>query len=220
MKIGIFGTGMVGETIAGRLVELGHEVKMGSRSAANEKATAWVTKTGSRASHGTFSDAAMFGEIVFNCTQGAVSLEVLKLANGTQTLKEKILIDVSNPLNTDNEASTALLYCNDESLGERLQKALPDTHVVKTLNTMWCGIMVNPRRVKETHHVYLCGNNIGAKTRVKEILRSFEWAQEEILDLGGIDAARATEMLLPLWQRIYGATNSFAFNFKIVCASH
>src|SRR5437868_416813 len=97
MKIGIFGTGMVGATIGNKLVSLGHEVKMGSRTANNEKAVAWTKAAGAKASQGTFADAAAFGELIFNCTQGAGAMDALKAA-GADNLKGKILIDISNPL--------------------------------------------------------------------------------------------------------------------------
>src|SRR6478672_2683693 len=97
MRIGVLGTGGVGETIATKLVQLGNDVMMGSRSATNEKAAAWVKKAGAKAKQGTFADAAQFGEIVFNCTAGTGSLEALRAA-GARNLDGKILIDVSNPL--------------------------------------------------------------------------------------------------------------------------
>src|SRR5689334_5982791 len=97
MKIGVLGTGMVGAAIAGKLVSLGHEVKMGSRAAGNDKAAAWARAAGARASEGSFADAAAFGEVVFNCTLGAATLEVLAAA-GAENLRGKVLIDQSNPL--------------------------------------------------------------------------------------------------------------------------
>src|ERR1041385_456484 len=96
MRIAVLGTGLVGQTIATKLIQLGHEVKMGSRTDTNEKANAWVKSAGGLASQGTFADAASFGEIIFNCTKGDVTLEVLKSA-GEKNLGEKILIDISNP---------------------------------------------------------------------------------------------------------------------------
>jgi len=97
MKIGVLGTGMVGPTIGTKLVELGHEVMMGSRSKDNEKAAAWAKSVGPKASHGTFADAARFGELLFNCTNGMASLKALGLA-GAENMKGKTLVDIANPL--------------------------------------------------------------------------------------------------------------------------
>ena len=212
MKIGVLGTGMVGQTIASKLVELGHEVLMGSRTAANEKAGAWAAKAGVRASSGTFTDSAKFGDLVFSCTQGAVALEALNSA-GANNLKGKILVDVSNPL--DLKEHGQLLYCNTDSLGEKIQKAFPETKVVKTFNTMWCGVMVNPRRIKDSHINFISGNDQAAKASVTDLLVAMGWRKEEIVDLGDITGARGTEMLLPVWLRLFKVTGSGAFNIKV-----
>ena len=212
MKIGVLGTGMVGETIASKLVELGHEVQMGSRTPTNEKANAWAVRAGARASCGTFADSAKFGEMIFHCAQGAVALDVLNSA-GAGNLKGKILVDVSNPL--DPKEHGELLYCNTESLDERIQNAFPAARVVKTFNTMWCGIMVNPRRLKDSHTNFISGNDQAAKASLMNLLLAFGWKKEEIIDLGDIAGARGTEMLLPVWLRMFQATGDGAFNFKL-----
>jgi predicted dinucleotide-binding enzyme len=106
---------------------------------------------------------------------------------------------------------------NTNSLGEEIQKSFPDVKVVKTLNTMWCGLMVNPAMINGgDHNVFISGNDADAKGKVKEILKSFGWLEKNIIDLGDISSARGTEMYLPLWLRILGATNNSAFNIKIV----
>jgi len=214
MKIGVLGTGMVGNAIADKLVSLGHQVKMGSRTAKNEKATAWATKAGANASEGSFADAAAFGELVFNCTSGAGALDALKAA-GAANLKGKILIDIANPLDFSKGMPPRLSICNDDSLGEQIQRAFPDTQVVKALNTINCQIMVDPSRVKGDHDVFVSGNDAGAKGRVTEILRGwFGW--KNVIDLGDITTARGTEMYLPLWVRLWGALGTADFNLKIV----
>ena len=216
MKIAVLGTGMVGATISSKLIELGHEVKMGSRTATNEKAVEWTNANGKNASNGTYAEAATFGEIIFNCTSGMGTLEALNLA-GEQNLTEKIIIDVSNPLDFSKGMPPTLSISNDNSLGEVIQKAFPNAKVVKTLNTMWCGLMVNPAMINGgDHNVFMSGNDTEAKASVKEILLSFGWTANNILDLGDIATARGTEMFLPLWLKIMGATNSGAFNIKIV----
>lgn len=213
MKIGILGTGVVGNTIGSKLISLGHEVMMGSRTTTNEKALEWVQKAGKGASNGTFSDAAGFGEIIFNCTKGMISLEVMKLA-GEKNLEGKILIDLSNPLDFSNGFPPTLSVCNDNSLGEQIQQALPKTKVVKTLNTMNCDVMVNASTVPGDHDIFVCGNDEDAKSKVKSILKEFGWLAP--IDLGDITNARGTEMLLPIWVRLYNTLKTAHFNFKIV----
>jgi predicted dinucleotide-binding enzyme len=217
MKIGILGTGVVGNTIGSKLVKLGHEVKMGSRTADNEKGKEFAKANGSKASNGTFADAAKFGEVIFNCTSGSVSLNVLQLA-GAATMKGKILIDVSNPLDFSKGMPPILTpsLSNTTSVGEAIQKAFPDVHVVKTFNTMNTNLMVDPSLLKGDHNVFICGNDEGAKTKVKEMLGWFGWKPDNIIDLGDITGSRGVEMILPLWIRLWGSFQSPNFNFKIV----
>lgn len=214
MKIAILGTGMVGNTIGTKLIQLGHEVKMGSRTATNEKAAEWVKKSGSKASQGTFSDAAAFGEVIFNCTSGNGSIEALNLA-GANNLKGKVLIDIANPLDFSKGMPPSLTISNTDSLGEAIQRAFPETKVVKTLNTMNCNVMVNPSLVPGDSDVFISGNDASAKEVVTDILKSwFGW--KSVIDLGDITTARGTEQLLPIWVRLWGALKTPNFNFKIV----
>jgi 8-hydroxy-5-deazaflavin:NADPH oxidoreductase len=217
MKISVLGTGMVGDTIGSRLIELGHEVMMGSRSGANEKALAFVAKHKHGAQAATFADAAAFGELIFNCTKGDSTIDALKLAG--PAINGKILIDVANPLDFSNGAPPSLIpsLSNTNSLGEEIQKEFPAIKVVKTLNTMWCGLMVNPLMIGEGNHTnFISGNDADAKAQVKSLLNQFGWKNENLLDLGDISNARGTEAVLPIWLRVWSATKNGAFNFKIV----
>jgi predicted dinucleotide-binding enzyme len=193
-------------------VKLGHDVKLGSRSATNEKAAKWVSDNGARASHGTFAEAAAFGEIVFNCTAGDVSLQALRSAGGTH-LAGKPLVDVANPLDFSRGMPPTLSVCNTDSLAEQVQAAFPDAQVVKALNTMNTAVMVDPSSVPGEHDVFISGNDAGAKARVTELLRSFGW--RTVIDLGDITTARGTEMLLPIWLRLLGTLKTPRFNFHI-----
>lgn len=215
MKITVLGTGMVGNTIASKLTSLGHDVRMGSRDAHNEKAAAWAKSAGAHASHGAFADAAAFGEIVWNCTSGMASLEALQAA-GADALRGKILIDVANPLDFSKGRPPTLSVTNTDSLGEQIQRAFPDAKVIKTLNTINCRVMVEPARVAGgDHDVFVCGNDAEAKSRVTEILRGwFGW--KNVIDLGDISAARAVEGYLPLWLRLFGVAGTPDFNIKLV----
>jgi 8-hydroxy-5-deazaflavin:NADPH oxidoreductase len=212
-KIALLGTGMVGDAIGTKLVSLGYNVMMGSRTANNEKAVAWKARNGKLASAGTFSDAASFGDIIFNCTQGQTSLEALQLA-GRENLQGKILIDVSNPLDFSKGMPPSLTVCNTDSLGEVIQRQFSDVKVVKALNTMNCQLMVDPGLLKDPGHVFICGNDKEAKAEVRSLLQSFGW--EKIIDLGDISAARGTEQILPIWVRLMGSLGTPMFNFSIV----
>jgi len=214
MRIAVLGTGVVGRTIGSKLVELGHEVRMGSRRAGNEAAVAWVQEAGEHAGEGSFGDAAGFGEIVFNCTAGGSSLDALAAA-GEANLTGKVLIDVANALDFSAGMPPTLSICNDDSLGERIQATFPEARVVKALNTVNSAVMVEPARVGGDHVVFVCGGDAGAKGEVEELLGSFGWPAERIVDLGGIAAARGTEMYLPLWLTLYGKLGSGDFNIAL-----
>ena len=213
MKIGVFGTGMVGVAIATKLTELGHEVRMGARSAGGEKALAWLKKAGPKASQGTFADAAKFGELAFNCTNGAGSIEALTAA-GADNLRGKVLVDVSNPLDFSKGTPPSLFVSGGDSLAEQIQRAFPETQVVKSLNTMSCDVMVDPARVPGEHDVFVSGNDEAAKAQVGELLKSFGW--KSIVDLGDLTTARGTEAYVLFWLRAWGALKTADFNVRLV----
>jgi predicted dinucleotide-binding enzyme len=201
MKFGVLGTGRVGSTIATKLVELGNEVMMGSRTPDNENGRSWAENAGANARHGTFEDAAAFGEMVFNCTAGSASLEALRAA-GAANLKGKVLVDVANPLDSSKGMPPSLTVCNEDSLGEQIQRAFPEAKVVKTLNTVNAVLMVDPTRVPGDHNIFVCGNDADAKRRVVELLSSLGWPEANVIDLGDISTARGPEMYLALWLRL------------------
>ncbi len=214
-KISVLGTGMVGKAIASKLIQLGYQVMMGSRTNNNEKALAWVAENGNLASTGTFADAAAFGELVFNCTKGEITLEVFKQA-GTENFKGKTILDISNALDFSKGMPPTLNpeYCNTNSLGEAIQQLLPEAHVVKSLNIVTADVMVNANKSGGDVTMFVSGNNAEAKTQAVTILNQFGWT--DIIDLGDISSARGTEMMLPVWLRVYGAFKSPYFGFKIV----
>jgi 8-hydroxy-5-deazaflavin:NADPH oxidoreductase len=227
--IGILGTGIVGQTLASKFIKLGYDVMLGTRYVSERLAgtekdgygnppfSEWYALNKS-IRLGTFKESAIFGEIILNATQGANSINALKLADA-KNLSGKILIDVSNPLDFSRGMPPNLIpeLSNTNSLGEEIQKTFPGLRVVKTLNTMWCGLMVNPGMInKGDHNVFMCGNDSDAKVKVKQILKSFGWTTKNIIDLGDISSARGTEMYLPFWLSVSGTKKSGAFNIKIV----
>jgi predicted dinucleotide-binding enzyme len=213
MKIAVLGTGMVGESIATKLAALGHEVCMGARSATNEKAADWVARQPKGASQGTFAEAARHAEIVFICTRGDVTLDALNLA-GRDNLAGKVLVDIANPLDFSKGMPPTLFVSNDDSLGERIQRAFPDAQVVKTLNIVNADVMVNPGQVSGELSMFLCGNVAEAKAKIRQLLESFGW--KDVLDLGDISAARGMESVLPIWLRLWQALGTASFGFKVV----
>lgn len=217
MKFAVLGTRMVGQAIAGRLVSLGHKVMMGSRERGNEKAVAWAAIAGESAGEGSFADAAKFGETVVNATAGAASLDALSSA-GDANLAGKVLIDIANPLGFSAGMPPTLTVCNTDSLGEQIQRAFPEARVVKALNTMNADVMVEPSIVPGSHTVFISGNDQAAKAEVAELLESFGWPGGDIMDLGDIAAARATEMYLALWLRLWGATGTGHLNVRVAVA--
>ena len=188
---------------------------MGSRTAGNEKAVAWVAATGAGASEGTFADAASWAELVVNATGGLVSVDALTAA-GAENLAGKVLLDVSNPLDFSGGFPPTVVQNDGRSVGEQIQAAFPSARVVKTLNTMNADVMVHPRSLPGHHSVFVAGDDADAKTVAASLLRGFGWAEDEIVDAGGITAARGLELYLPLWLSLMGSFGSPTFNVSVV----
>ncbi len=216
MKIAVLGTGMVGTTLGTKLIELGHDVWLGSRSADNTKGATWLGRLAdkSKAHVATFSDAATEAELLFNCTAGVASIQALQAA-GESRMAGKILVDISNPLDFSGGMPPVLSICNDTSLGEQIQATFPRTKVVKTLNTVSAPVMINPASVPGDHTLFISGNDSEAKRTVKSTVLEEWFGWRHVLDLGDISTARGTEMYLPLWVRMWGAIGSPMFNISI-----
>lgn len=229
MKIGIIGTGTVGRTLAARLNEVGHKVVIGTRNVEEKLADESKDQYGNPSFSTwqqqnpeiplvTFNEAASYGDVVINATKGEASINALKQA-GNENLSGKVLVDVGNPLDGSKGMPPTLLpeLSNTHSLGEEIQLKFPEVKVVKTLNTMWAGLMINPSLINNGDHTnFICGNDPGAKETVKSLLKDMGWKDENILDLGDISASRGTESYLPTWLRILNAKKTGAFNLRIV----
>jgi 8-hydroxy-5-deazaflavin:NADPH oxidoreductase len=211
MKIGVLGSGMVAQALSARLAELGHDVVIGTRDA--EKLRGWQSSN-QRVRIASFAGTAAHGEMIFNATNGAASLQALALASA-ENLTGKILVDVSNPFDFSNGFPPSLFVCGTDSLAEQIQRALPYTKVVKTLNTVTARIMVYPQEVAGgDHHVFVSANDLDAKVQVIDLLRDFGWVN--IFDLGDLSTARGTEAYLLLWVRLFGSMNTGMINVKIM----
>lgn len=224
MRIAVLGTGMVGQAIAGRLHELGHDVVVGTRVPAATLARTEPDGMGNppfrdwHAAHpgvavASFADAAAAADLVVNATNGAAALAVLGLA-GADNLAGKVLVDISNPLDFSRGLPPTLFVKDTDSLGEQIQRALPEAKVVKTLNTLNASLMVDPKSLGESSTVFVSGDDTEAKATVRSLLESF--GHDDVIDLGPLETARGAEMLLPVWLRLMGALGTAAFNFKVV----
>ncbi len=230
MKLGIIGSSQVAQTVGKKLLELGHNICISSRNPDAVKdrgdwgtvpsANQWkaeMESNGHKASAGSFAEAGAFGEVILNCTFGLASVEALSSA-GASNLRGKILVDISNPLDFSQGFPPSLAFCNTESLGERIQVAFPDSKVVKALNTVSANIMINPGMLPEKHDAIIAGNDTEAKQWVTDTLLKDWFGWKSVIDLGDITNARATEMYLPLWLRLFGSLQNPNFNIKIVKA--
>ncbi|GAD85498.1 NADP oxidoreductase [Nocardia asteroides NBRC 15531] len=202
MRVAVLGTGQVGRRLASKLVEVGHTVTMGSRTADNADAAAWAVETGG--AHGTFAEAAAASALIVNATSGTISLAALTAA-GADNLRGKVIVDVSNPLDFSQGFPPKLVVPEEGSVAESLQAAFPDTFVVKTLNTTNNQVMVDPARIPGKHSIFLSGDDADAKKQVTELLTSFGWAADQLIDLGPLHTARSTEPTVLLWVSLYQA---------------
>jgi 8-hydroxy-5-deazaflavin:NADPH oxidoreductase len=211
MRIGVFGSGTVGQTISTRLAEIGHDVMAGSRSP--EKLRVWAEPAGVKA--GSTGATAAHGELLFNATRGDSSVEVLRSA-GEANLAGKILVDVANPLDFSGGMPPRLFVSGADSLGEQIQRAFPRVKVVKSLNTMNAALMVNPGLVGGGDHtLFVSGNDAAAKAEVSRLLSEwFGW--RDIIDLGDITTARGTEQIVSAWVLLMMAFGHGRFQFKVV----
>ncbi|MEW5850758.1 MAG: NAD(P)-binding domain-containing protein [Myxococcota bacterium] len=212
MKVAMLGTGDVGRALGRGFATLGHEVKMGSREARNEKALAWAREVGPKASVGTFKEAALFGEVVVLATQGAVAEEVLK-GIGAEALNGKLLVDTTNPLDLSAGMPPRFFVGHTDSLGERVQRAAPGAHVVKAFNSVGNAYMFRPEFPGGPPDMFICGNNADAKKKMESILKDFGWGT---VDVGGVEASRFLEPLCLLWVGYGLKTNTWAHAFKLL----
>lgn len=210
MRIAVLGTGMVGQTMAARLAGLGHDVRLGTRDPAATRAReGWVDITAVELT--TFADATAGAAIVVHAGNGLAALDLLGAAGD---LSGTVLVDISNPLDFSAGFPPTLAVKDTDSLGEQIQRAFPETRVVKTLNTLTAALMVHPEALPEATSVFVSGDDVGAKGIVTSLLA--ELGHRDVIDLGGIETARGTEMWMPLWLRLMGSLGTGDFNLRIV----
>jgi predicted dinucleotide-binding enzyme len=211
MKVGILGSGMVGQALGAGFAGHGHAVMLGTRDPSQEKVQEWVTKTGKGVSAGTFAETAAFGEVVLVCTLWSGTQSALELA-GAKTLAGKVVVDVTNPLDF-SKGSPALALGHTDSGGEQVQRWLPDSKVVKAFNIVTAGTMVSPKREEGVPDMLIAGNDAGAKAKVREILTEFGWPT---IDLGGLEASRLLEPLAMIWISYALQNKTFSHAWKLL----
>ena len=194
----MLGAGAVGQTLAAKLSELGHDVTIGTRNPRDGAVS--------------YADATSGADLLVNATFGHASLEALDAA-GAENLAGKVLLDVSNALEFGS-GTAKIGVAVDDSVAEQIQRTYPDAKVVKALNTVNANVMVEPSRVPGDHVLFVCGNDEGAKAQVVELLSSFGWTPERVVDLGDVGGARAAELYVALWVRLMQRLGTPDFNIR------
>jgi predicted dinucleotide-binding enzyme len=211
-KVGVIGSGVVGEALAGGFLKHGYEVMRGSREPG--KLAAWTSKAGAKASAGSFAEAARFGEIVVLAVKGTAAEEAVKLC-GPETLSGKVVIDAMNPIADLPPANGVLRFFTslEDSLMERLQRAAPKARFVKAFSCVGNAYFVNPDFGSVKPTMFICGTDTAAKKQVTGVLAQFGWEAE---DMGGPEAARAIEPLCMLWCIPGLLRNQWTHAFKLL----
>ena len=212
MRIGILGSGGVGQDLGLGFVGLGHEVKMGSRHPGKEEVKAWLARAGKKASAGTFGEAAAFGEMAVLAIQWTGTENAIRLA-GPENLAGKVVIDTTNPLLFRPKALPALAVCGEDSAAERVQRWLPKARVVKAFNTVNHAHMVKPAFPGGPPDMFICGNDEAARKLVAGICREFGWG---VVDMGGLEAARLLEPLALVYIQNAIRTENWDRAFKLL----
>ena len=196
MRIGIIGSGQVGQALGRGFAAAGHDVKLGSRTPDSEKVTTWVNETEGNTSAGTFRAVAAFGEMLVLATFWAGTEEAIELA-GSEHFGGKTVIDVTNPMDFSLGMPPFLTHGNNDSGGEQIQRWLPDAKIVKAFNIVGSADMVNPDFPGGEPDMFVCGDDPKARAEVAAICRAFGW--KRVTDLGDIKAARHMEALANFW---------------------
>ena len=211
MKIGILGSGVVAQTLAGGFLKHGYHVKVGSRTP--QKLADWAAKTPG-VTTGTFAEAAAFGELLVLAVKGNVASAALTLACD-HNLANKTIIDATNPIQDAPPVNGVLQFFTgpNHSLMEDLQHHFTDAHLVKAFNSVGAAAMINPQFKAGKPTMFICGNSEPAKDQVTAILDKFGW---ETADMGAAEAARAIEPLCMLWCIPGFTRNQWTHAFKLL----
>lgn len=212
MKIGILGSGIVGQTLGSGFIKYGHQVKIGTSN--TSKLSDWLKSAGLNASAGSFDEAAKFGDLIVLSVKGTAALAVLEKA-GKQNLINKSIIDTTNPIADAAPVNGVLKFFTNQndSLMEQLQNKYPESNFVKAFSCVGSALMVNPDFSGSKPTMFIAGNSDPAKNRVKDILNTFGW---DVEDMGKAEAARAIEPLCILWCIPGFLENEWMHAFKLL----
>lgn len=211
MKVGILGSGDVAQTLGRGFASHGNSVKLGSRTPESEKLKVWRKEVQGETSTGTFAETASYGDILVFATLGSAVDDVISMA-GPKNFAGKLVIDATNALDFSKGMPPGLFTGLADSLGEKIQRKLPQAKVVKCFNTVPNSRMINPG--DKTAEMLICGNDSEAKRQVVLILKQFGWGGA--IDIGGIGEAKWLEALVPLWVRTAVSLNSWNAMFKVL----
>lgn len=211
--VGVLGTGEVGQRLAAGFRSRGHEVMIGSRDPDKPELDQWLSHDGAGVTAGTFAQAAAYAELLVLAVLGDAAEEVIAQA-GSENFAGKVVIDAMNPLDFSGGFPPKLSISGEDSLGERVQRALPDANVVKAFNTIGSPYFVDPSFSEGTPTMLIAGDDQDAKQIVTDVLTDFGWAH--IVDIGGIEGSRELEAICIAWVKIGGLRGAWDHGFKLL----
>ena len=212
-QVGVLGSGEVGRRLAAGFGSRGHDVMIGSRDPDKPELREWLSSDGAGVKAGTFQEAAAHGELLVLAVLGNAAQQAIADA-GAENFSGKVVIDAMNPLDFSGGFPPKLSISGEDSLGERVQRALPDAKVVKAFNTIGNPYFVDPRFSEGQPTMLIAGDDEGAKRTVGDLLAGFGWS--DVVDLGGIEGARELEAICIAWVKIGGRRGSWDHGFKLL----
>jgi 8-hydroxy-5-deazaflavin:NADPH oxidoreductase len=212
VNVGILGSGEVGQALGRGFLTLEHRVMLGSREAENPKGIAWAKQSGARATHGSFAQAAKFGEVVVLATLGLATDNAIRLA-GPETFRGKLVLDATNPLDFSKGMPPVIAGSAGDSAAEKHQRLLPDAHVVKAFNTVGHALFFRPQLPGGPPSMFICGDDAAAKKQAAQICKDFGW---DVVDVGGIGAAHYLEAMCGTWVLAGLNSNNWNQAFKLL----
>ena len=213
MRVGVLGTGEVARRLAGGFRSRGHDVMIGSRDPAKPELREWLSGEGAGVEAGTFAQTAAHGELLVLAVLGNAAEEAIAQA-GPENFGGKVVIDAMNPLDFSGGFPPKLSISGEDSLGERVQRALPDARVVKAFNTIGSPYFVDPSFSQGRPTMLIAGNDEDAKRTVTDVLADFGWT--DTVDIGGIAGSRELEAICIVWVKIGGARGAWDHGFSLL----
>jgi NADPH-dependent F420 reductase len=212
-RVGVLGTGAVGRRLATGFKGRGYEVMIGSRDPGKSDLREWLSDEGAGVQAATFKEAAEHGELLVLAVLGDAAQDVIAHA-GAENFGGKVVIDAMNPLDFSGGFPPKLSISGEDSLGERVQRALPDAKVVKAFNTIGNQYFVDPEFSEGSPTMLIAGDDEGAKRLVSDLLADFGWS--DTFDIGGIEGSRELEAICIAWVKIGGARGSWDHGFTLL----